>query len=63
MKPLNGVVVIPTYNERDNLPTIVPAVLAHDNLRVLIVDDCSPDGTADVADALGRRFPGREHLR
>src|SRR5437016_5903498 len=58
-KRVKGVVVVPTYNERENLPTIVPAILAHDELRVLIVDDRSPDGTADVAEALGRGFPGR----
>lgn len=46
-------VVIPTYNERDNLPEIVRQVLAlGDRFRVLVVDDNSPDGTGDVADDL-----------
>lgn len=53
------IVVVPTYNERDNLPILIPAVLAHEGFRVLIVDDGSPDGTGQVADELARRFPGR----
>jgi dolichol-phosphate mannosyltransferase len=41
-------VIIPTYNELDNLPKLVPAVLSQDKrIDVLIVDDNSPDGTAD----------------
>ncbi|MBA4377125.1 MAG: dolichyl-phosphate beta-D-mannosyltransferase [Gemmatimonas sp.] len=47
------VVVIPTYNEADNIGRIVPAVLARDpGLSVLVVDDNSPDGTAAVVKAL-----------
>ncbi len=47
-------VVMPTYNERENLPVIVPRVLAQDRgVHVLIVDDNSPDGTGEIADELG----------
>lgn len=56
---MNALVVVPTYNERDNLPVLVPAVLAHAGFRMLIVDDGSPDGTGEVADDLARQFPGR----
>ena len=50
---LRVLVVIPTYNERDNLPRIVPRVLEQgDAFHVLVVDDNSPDGTGDVADEL-----------
>lgn len=56
MRPL---VVLPTYNERDNLPVIVAALLALPALRVLIVDDGSPDGTGGVADALAAGSGGR----
>jgi dolichol-phosphate mannosyltransferase len=56
---MNVLVVVPTYNERDNLPVLVPAVLAHEGFRMLIVDDASPDGTGQVADDLAGRFPGR----
>ena len=46
-------VVLPTYNELENLPSIVPAILAAaPELDVLIVDDNSPDGTGDLADKL-----------
>jgi dolichol-phosphate mannosyltransferase len=43
------VVVIPTYNEADNIGRLVPQILAQDpRLSVLVVDDNSPDGTADI---------------
>ena len=50
---LRGLVITPTYNERDNLPSIIPLVLGPDDrLDVLIIDDASPDGTGEVADRL-----------
>lgn len=52
-------VVTPTYNERDNLPLLVDGVLAHPNVRMLVVDDGSPDGTGKVADELAAKHPGR----
>jgi dolichol-phosphate mannosyltransferase len=53
MSAERGLVIMPTYNERDNLPRIVPLVLAQDDrLDVLVIDDASPDGTGDLADAL-----------
>ena len=49
----NGIVVVPTYNERDNLPRLVDAIHAQDlNLDILVVDDNSPDGTGEIADDL-----------
>jgi dolichol-phosphate mannosyltransferase len=49
-------VIMPTYDEVENLPLIVPAVLAQDpRIEVLVVDDNSPDGTGKVADDLARR--------
>ena len=56
---MNALVVVPTYNERENLPVLVRGVLAHDGLRMLVVDDNSPDGTGAVADALAAAHPGR----
>jgi dolichol-phosphate mannosyltransferase len=57
-------VVIPTYNEADNLPAITEALwnLGLDNLEILVVDDNSPDGTGQVADELVRRYAGRFHV-
>ncbi len=55
-------VVIPTYNEADNLPLIVPKVLAQDErLEVLVVDDHSPDGTGKLAEELALST-GRVHV-
>jgi dolichol-phosphate mannosyltransferase len=48
-----ALVIVPTYNERENLPPIVRAILAADSrLDVLIVDDNSPDGTGLIADEI-----------
>lgn len=55
----SALVVIPTYNERANLPVLVRGLMAHDGVRVLVVDDNSPDGTGEVAETLGREYPGR----
>lgn len=50
------VVVIPTYNEAENLPLIVPEVLEQDpDIEVLVVDDDSPDGTGKLADDLAEQ--------
>jgi len=52
------VVVIPTYNETENIARLAPVVLEHlPDAEVLVVDDDSPDGTADVVAALGARDP------
>ncbi len=56
---MKALVVVPTYNERENLPVLVPGVLAHDGFRMLIVDDGSPDGTGQLADDLARQHAGR----
>jgi dolichol-phosphate mannosyltransferase len=52
-------VVTPTYNERDNLPDLVRAILTYPETRVMVVDDQSPDGTGALADALATEYPGR----
>jgi dolichol-phosphate mannosyltransferase len=51
--------IVPTYNERANLPVLVAGLMAHDGVRVMVVDDASPDGTGEVAEALARQHPGR----
>jgi dolichol-phosphate mannosyltransferase len=54
-------VVTPTYNEAENLPKLVSALfqLPLPGLRVLVVDDNSPDGTGEVADRLAREYGDR----
>ncbi len=53
-------VVIPTYNEADNLPAICAALWALPlDLAIVVADDNSPDGTGKVADRLAREHPGR----
>jgi dolichol-phosphate mannosyltransferase len=49
-------VVVPTYNERDNLPHLAAAIRLH-GYRLLVVDDASPDGTGTVADAIAAPDP------
>lgn len=54
--PDRTLVIIPTYNERENITRIIPAVLGqHPSVEVLIVDDGSPDGTGDIVDALAEQ--------
>jgi len=53
-----ALVVIPTYNETGNLSSLVPQVLSQDaRLEILVVDDKSPDGTGQLADALAAKEP------
>ena len=59
MTPPTALVIVPTYNERDNLPVLTVALMRHPNVTLLVVDDDSPDGTGGVADALAVEFPGR----
>jgi dolichol-phosphate mannosyltransferase len=56
MRPL---VIIPTYNERENVAAIARDLLALPGLRVLLVDDASPDGTGEAADAIAAASRGR----
>ena len=55
----SALVIIPTYNERANLPVLVAGLMKHADVRVLVVDDNSPDGTGALADTLGRAYEGR----
>jgi len=55
-------IVVPTFNERDNLPILVDAVFAvQPEAHLLIVDDASPDGTGKIADDMAARDP-RVHV-
>ena len=56
---MRATVCLPTYNERENLPRMIEALrpILRDGDRVLVIDDNSPDGTGDVADALAAAHP------
>ncbi len=56
---MNVLIVIPTYNERENLPVLLDIILNAFDYRVLVVDDQSPDGTGKLADDLAARHPAR----
>jgi dolichol-phosphate mannosyltransferase len=56
--PERGLVIIPTYNERDNIARLIDQVLARDDrLDVLVVDDGSPDGTGAIVDGIKATNP------
>ncbi len=55
----SALVVVPTYNEYENLPLLIDGLLKHPGVRVLVVDDDSPDGTGSLAHELGERHAGR----
>jgi dolichol-phosphate mannosyltransferase len=60
---LKKIVIIPTYNEIENISKIVTHVLSlNDDFHVLIVDDGSPDGTAEVVEKMQLQNNGRLHL-
>ena len=56
---MKALVLLPTYNERDNLPIVVREILAHADVSVMVIDDASPDGTGALADELAAAWPGR----
>jgi dolichol-phosphate mannosyltransferase len=56
---MNALVIIPTYNERDNIAALVHQLIQHDHVSVLVVDDQSPDGTGQIADTLAASRPSR----
>ncbi len=63
MNPAPTLVVIPTYNEAENIGSVADQVLRLDaSFHILVVDDGSPDGTGDLVESLQERHPERIHL-
>ena len=64
MEPGKSVVIIPTYNEKENIEAIIHAVMAlEDKFDILVIEDGSPDGTADIVKRLmAGDFKGRLHI-
>lgn len=60
---MKKLVIIPTYNEKENIEAIIKAVFAlKQDFHVLVVDDSSPDGTAEIVKNLQQQFPENLHL-
>lgn len=63
MPSSDSLVIIPTYNEKENAESIVRAVFnLKKHFNILIIDDGSPDGTADIIKRLQKEFPNDLHL-
>ncbi len=61
--PKDALVIVPTFNERENIDALIRRVLwLEEDFDLLIVDDSSPDGTGQVVKKLQSEFPGRLHL-
>ena len=56
---MSTLVVIPTFNESENLPRMVARIMAQSGVSLLVVDDNSPDGTGRLAESLAGEYPGR----
>ena len=57
---MEKIVIIPTYNEKENIESIIDAVISlNQNFHVLIIDDGSPDGTANIVKSLFPKYPGQ----
>src|SRR3989475_7678325 len=59
MTPRVALVVVPTFNERANVPTLIAGLMQHPHVKVMVVDDQAPDGTGEVAEAVAREHAGR----
>lgn len=63
MQATDSIVIIPTYNEKENISNIIRAVFGLEKcFHVLVIDDGSPDGTADIVKSMQREFPERLFL-
>ena len=60
---MEKIVIIPTYNEKENIEAIIDAVIGlNANFHILIIDDGSPDGTANIVRSLIPKYPGQLFL-
>lgn len=63
MQTADSIVIIPTYNERENIENIIHAVFGLEHgFHILVVEDGSPDGTANIVRELQKEFPERLHM-
>lgn len=60
---MKKLVIIPTYNEKENIANIISAVFAlEENFHILVVDDSSPDGSGEIVKGLQQKYPHQLHL-
>lgn len=60
---MKKLVIIPTYNEKQNIEAIISAVFSlNQDFHILVVDDSSPDGTADIVKNIQSQYPNQLHL-
>ena len=60
---LEKIVIIPTYNEKENIASIIQAIFSlKENFHILVIDDSSPDGTADIVRKLQSKYPVELYL-
>lgn len=60
---MKKLVIIPTYNEKENIENIISAVFGlHEDFHVLVVDDSSPDGTGEIVQRMQQQFPNQLFL-
>lgn len=63
MQTADSIIIIPTYNERENIENIIRAVFGLEHgFHILVVEDGSPDGTANIVRELQKEFPERLHM-
>ena len=63
MQGADSIVIIPTYNEKENIENIIRAVFGKgEQFDILVIDDGSPDGTAAIVKGLQAEFPDRLHI-
>lgn len=59
----DALVIIPTYNEKENIALIIDAIFSFsESFHILVVDDASPDGTSDIVATLQETYPDRLYL-
>ena len=58
---MKTVIVIPTYNEAENIEVLIEKILELElnNSKIIVIDDSSPDGTGEIAESLSEKFKGR----
>ncbi len=60
---MEKLVIIPTYNEKENITNILEAIFSlQEDFHILVIDDSSPDGTAEIVKKLAQKFPGQLFL-